>query len=224
MIQINPKTKHKRQLNGFGEGNISVILCFFSLLFLSKGEGWSKDFGSYGQTFEVIEENLLNRIQEQLAAINESGKMAEHQSTLTKRVNERVMRPVPVEGMTVVSQNSVKEYDPTFILDQDIRDHEGNLIGEKGAQYNPLDYRPFGIPLLFIDGDNDQQVSWSLSQEGKTVLVKGSPISLEKQYQKPFYFDQGGAIAKRLGIDKVPAKVSQDGKKLRIDFVKISEN
>lgn len=196
----------------------------FILLAFSVGYSDSKDLGSYGQTFDISEENILKRIQEQLSIMESSGKIKEHQLLLTKRVNDRVMRPVPVEGLGDVQENSVKEYDPSFILDQDIRDHEGNLIGEKGSRYNPLDYMSFGAPLIIIDGDNDHHVNWSLSQEGKVVLVKGSPLSLENQYRKAFYFDQGGSITKRLGIDKVPAKVSQDGKILRIDFIDLTQN
>lgn len=211
------------RISVIGYGGRSKILKVLVLTVLGGGMIQAKDLGSYGTTFDILEENLLARIQEKLSILEKSGEMKSHQLALTKRVNERVLRPLPVEGLSLVTQNSVKEYDPTFILDQDIKDHEGNLIGEKGTRYNPLDYMSFGVPLLFIDGDDDQQVNWSLSQEGKIVLVNGSPILLENQHQKPFYFDQKGAIAKRLDIDQIPAKVSQDGKKLRIEFVNLSE-
>lgn len=188
------------------------------------GEGsQAKDLGTYGATFEIVEDNFLTRIQERLANLEKSGKMKDHQQELIKRVKESVLIPSPVEGLKIVIENSIKEYDPTFILDRDIKDHEGNLIGGKGTHYNPLDYMSFGIPLLFIDADNDQQMNWSLSQEGKIVLVKGSPISLETKYQRQFYFDQGGSIVSKLGIDQIPAKVFQEGKKLKIKFVKLSD-
>lgn len=219
------RAKKKRKQRGFKmRPRVSVAGFILFIVLLIGGRGGdteAKDLGSYGPTFDIVEENFLVRIQEKLAVLEKSGKMKDHQLELTKRVKERVLRPVPVGGLTVVTKNSVKEYDPTFILDQDIKDHEGNLIGKKGAIYNPLDYRPFGVPLFFIDGDDANQVSWALSGQGKIVLIKGSPLTLFKEFQHQFFFDQGGSIVKKFGIDQIPAKVSQEGKKLKIEFIKL---
>jgi conjugal transfer pilus assembly protein TraW len=51
----------------------------------------------------------------------------------------------------------------------------------------------------------------------KPILVNGGPMDLMRRWKKRVYFDQGGSMVKRLGIENVPALVTQDGKRLRID-------
>lgn len=188
------------------------------MIILTSGGGEAKDLGVYGTTFEIREENFLTHIQKKLTDLERSGKIKSHQEELIKRVQDRIERPVPIKGLQKAKSNSVKEYDPSFVLDRDIKDHEGRLIAAKGTFYNPLDIVSFGEPLLLIDGDDENHVQWALNQKGKCVLTSGSPVALERQYKRPFFFDQSGIIVKKLGIDEIPAMVSQSGNKLRIDM------
>ena len=40
-----------------------------------------------------------------------------------------------------------------------------------------------------------------------------------RRWKRPVYFDQHGQLVERLGIRHLPALVSQDGKRLRIDEI-----
>ena len=51
----------------------------------------------------------------------------------------------------------------------------------------------------------------------KPILVAGSYLALMQRWQLPVYFDQQGALTRKLGITHVPALVSQEGMQLRID-------
>jgi conjugal transfer pilus assembly protein TraW len=51
----------------------------------------------------------------------------------------------------------------------------------------------------------------------KPILVGGSYLDLMKSWRTPMYYDQQGLLTRRLGITRVPAIVSQDGLRLRID-------
>lgn len=186
---------------------------------VTSGEGEAKDLGVYGTTFDIAEENFLTHIQRKLEVMEKSGKIQNYQEELSRKVSERVERPIPVDGIRRVKSESAKEYDPSFVLEKDIKDHEGRLIALKGTVYNPLDTVSFGEPLLLIDGDDDNHVQWALEQKGKCVLISGSPVALEKQYGKPFFFDQSGIIVKKLGIEEIPARVFQSGNKLRIEMI-----
>jgi conjugal transfer pilus assembly protein TraW len=42
-----------------------------------------------------------------------------------------------------------------------------------------------------------------------------------KAWRTPVYYDQQGTLSRRLGIRQVPAVVSQDGLRLRIDEVSV---
>ena len=137
------------------------------------------------------------------------------------RVRQSIDRPRPVEGLQKATTYQLRDYDPSFILDKDIKDHEGNLIATAGTKYNPLDYHSFGKPILLIDGDDVSQVAWSLNQEGKIVLTKGAPLLLTKEYKRTFFFDQAGVLVNKLGVSKVPTRVSQKDKVLLIEKIPI---
>jgi conjugal transfer pilus assembly protein TraW len=188
------------------------------LILLTISEVGAKNLGMYGQTFEIAELSLLEVIEQRIKNLKESGKLDLHQQEIQKRVEERIKRPKPVQGIKMAEHHSSRLYDPSFVLKEDIKDHQGRSLGKVGSSYNPLDYVSFREPFLFIDGDDLAQLQWALSQPGKIVLVSGSPIELEQHYQKPFYFDQGGILTKKFAINQVPARVSQQGKMLLIEF------
>ena len=113
-----------------------------------------------------------------------------------------------------------------MVLARDIRDNTGQLLFAKGTQVNPLEVVSLSKRLVFFDGGDARQVAFAkqtLSSAGagtKPILVGGQPLKLMRSWKRPVYFDQGGTLVKRLGIQQVPAIVSQDGKRLRIDEVR----
>jgi len=53
----------------------------------------------------------------------------------------------------------------------------------------------------------------------KPILVGGSYVGLMKSWGTPVFYDQEGTLVRKLGISAVPAIVSQEGLRLRIDEV-----
>ena len=51
----------------------------------------------------------------------------------------------------------------------------------------------------------------------KPILVAGSYLDLMKRWQIPVYYDQQALLTRKFGIERVPALVSQEGMRLRID-------
>ena len=56
----------------------------------------------------------------------------------------------------------------------------------------------------------------------KPILTAGSYLNLMRSWRVPVYYDQQGLLTRRLGIRQVPALVSQDGLRLRIDELEIT--
>jgi conjugal transfer pilus assembly protein TraW len=179
----------------------------------------AKDLGTIGTTFEIHEKSLLKVIEEKLQDLQASGKLEEHQKKLQTRVRQSIKRPRAVKGLQKTVTYQSREYDPSFVLNKDIKDHDGNLIAIAGTKYNPLDYHSFGKPLLLIDGDDVPQVSWALNQDGKIVLTQGTPVLLTNEHKRTFFFDQGGVLAKKFSISNVPIRVSQKDKVLMIEEI-----
>lgn len=179
--------------------------------------------GVVGTTFEIHEKSLLKVIEERLQELQSSGKLIVHQKELQERVLHSIEHPRAVEDLQRATKYQSRDYDPSFVLDKDIKDHQGNSIATAGAKYNPLDYHSFGKPLLLIDGDDISQVAWALNQEGKIVLTQGTPLILTKEHKRTFFFDQGGLLVKKFDVSKIPVRISQKEKVLMIEEINLRE-
>jgi conjugal transfer pilus assembly protein TraW len=178
-----------------------------------------KDYGVVGATFEIIEEDLLEVIGQNLRKLNEDGSLQKHQQKIALEAQEKIKRPKAVAGIKHTTKPRSFIYDPSITVPYDLKDHQGKVFHAKGAKVNPLDYKPLTKPLLFIDGDNQPQVEWAMTQPSaaQIILTNGSPFELMEKIDRPVYFDQEGVLVKKLGIQQAPAKVTQQGKHLLIE-------
>lgn len=191
------------------------------LLFISSGVK-AQDLGCFGQTFEIIEPDLIERIHEKLKSLEQSGKLKVHQLTLQQRIIDSVRTPQSVEGLRKTIEARTFTYDPSITVPYDLKDHQGIVFAKAGTTINPLETHALSGSLLFIDGSDPEQVDWALRQKSekqKVILVKGSPFLLMKHYGTKMYFDQGGVLIAKLGIRQVPAQVFQKGKMLQIEEI-----
>jgi conjugal transfer pilus assembly protein TraW len=180
----------------------------------------ARDYGQRGTVFPVIETDLLEQIRLRLTGMEQSGETARLNAELKHRTIARVNRPDPVAGLARASTARVWSFDPTITLGADIRGANGALIHAVGTRVNPLDTVRLRGDLLFLDGDDPDQLAWALRQDkaAKLILAKGAPLDLMKARQRRFYFDQGGQLTAKFGIKAVPARVRQQGR-----FLEVSE-
>ncbi|WP_103727274.1 type-F conjugative transfer system protein TraW [Novosphingobium sp. HII-3] len=185
------------------------------------------DHGQVGEAWPVAEPDLLEVIRAKLESAKASGKLDELNARFAEKVKARVMRPAPVAGLSPATEDRSWEFDPTVVIENDIRDHKGNLIAAAGQRINPLDTVAMTQKLLFIDGDDPDQVSWAMAQgddlKAKVIMVKGSPFDLMKANQRRFYFDQAGSLTAKFGIEHTPASVEQKGKVLIVTEAALKE-
>ena len=192
---------------------LAVLLCPAPVL--------ARDYGQRGTVFPVIERDLLEQIHSRLTQMERSGETARLNEDLKRRTIARVNRPDPVAGIVRASEARRWQFDPTITLAADIRGAKGELIHAAGTRVNPLDSVGLRADLLFLDGDDPDQLAWALKHtvNAKLILVKGAPLELMKARQRRFYFDQGGKLTERFGIRSVPARVRQQGRLLEISEI-----
>lgn len=146
-----------------------------ALLVIEPMRGQAKDYGLAGQTFPVIEPDLLATIEARLKRAEASGEMARINAQFAKRAAAKVRRPDPVAGITTTERARTWDYDPSVTLEQDIRDQQGQLIAAAGQRINPLDFVTIRQDLVFIDGDNIAQLDWATARysdsQAKIILV-----------------------------------------------------
>lgn len=202
-------------------GSIAPVAAL--LLFVGPMRGEARDYGHAGQTFPVIEPDLLSTIEARLRRAEASGELARMNEVFAKRVEQRVRRPRPVEGITAARIGRSWDYDPSVAIERDIRDQKGNLIAAAGHRINPLDFIAIRQDLVFIDGDNAAQLAWATSRytdlKAKIIFVSGSPIEQMTARKRRFYFDQEGKLTRTFGIEHTPAVVSQNGKAMRVSEI-----
>jgi conjugal transfer pilus assembly protein TraW len=202
------------------------LLAFFIVNFMTTSSVSAqprllKDHGIVGTTFEIQEEDLLEVIERKLQVLEKDGSLQVHQKKMVEEAQQKIKRPKPVEGVRHTTEGRSFIYDPSLTVSYDLKDHQGKVFYKAGTKVNPLDYRYLSKPLLFIDGDDEQQVEWVLKQgeEGTTliILIKGSPFELMAKLDRPIYFDQEGTLTSKLKITQVPARVTQQGQHLLIE-------
>lgn len=180
-----------------------------------------------GPVHPIVEPDMLQEIYRVLKEKQKTGELARLQQQAVERGKHSIENPKPVKGLARVEKARFFYWDPTIKVPKTIKDPEGNVIAEAGKTVNPLDYVNLPQHLLFFDGSDPAQVSKASAvikhYNGlvKAVLVNGQPLELTRQWKFQVYFDQGGALVRRLGIERVPSLVSQEGKKLRIDELEV---
>lgn len=176
------------------------------------------DHGQMGQTWPVIEPDLMSVIKAKLDEAQRTGKIDDLNREFARKAEQRVMRPVPVAGIRAAEQDRSWEYDPAIVVENDIRDHKGNLIAAAGQRVNPFDTVRLTKNLIFINGDSQAELDWAMAhgtdREAKIIMVNGSPFERMKAYKRRFYFDQSGVLTERFGIRHTPALVEQEGQVL----------
>ena len=198
-----------------------LIILFLFLTYFSQNV-FAKDLGVHGQIYDIAEEDLKQYIYNKLTSLEESGELKKIQKEQQQQVIKRAKRPKAVTGLVNATKNREFIYDASVIAKNNIYDHSGNIIVQKGTRVNPLDYKKFSQTLLFIDGDNPLHIDWSMNQKQDSntliILTKGNVIDLMSKHQTRLYFDQNGYLTKTFGIKALPAKVFQDK-----DVIKVRE-
>ena len=188
----------------------------------------ASDHGVVGQTFPIVEPDLLATIEAKLQRLQANGEIDRMNAAFAKRTEARVRRPQPVSGITPAAEARTWAYDPTITIERDVQDQKGNYIARRGQTVNPLDFAAVTQALVFVDGDNDAEMAWATANysdlKAKIILVSGSPIDEMTQRQRRFYFDQEGRLTGKLGIRHTPAIAVQDGRVMKLTEIKLKGN
>jgi conjugal transfer pilus assembly protein TraW len=184
---------------------------------------WAEDFGTVGPTHPIAEPHLLNAIEQQLRAKEKSGELARLEAAARERIIDSIEHPRPLAGVRRAERSRTFYFDPSIVVHDNITDAKGNIIVPAGTRANPLNIVSLSKRLLFFDGSDEQQVAHArqliahYDGQVKPILVAGSYLALMQRWRTPVYYDQQGALTRKLGITQVPALVSQEGAQLRID-------
>ena len=183
----------------------------------------AQDLGVIGPVYPIAEPSLLDVIIAKLRAASDDGTLGRLQREALARIRQGIDDPAPVAGLVRTRHPRHFHHDPSIVVQEAIRDAEGRVVVPPGTVVNPLDTVPLSQALLFFDARDRDQVAEARklidARHGqvKPILIGGSYLELMRRWRRPVYYDQQGVLTTRLGIRQVPALVTQDGRRLRID-------
>lgn len=186
-----------------------------ALILLLYSKAFTRDFGTKGATFPIIEEGFVHMIERRLKNID----IPKHQQFIQERAKKQVLNP---KGFHLPRATNERSYlvDPTFELKEDIKLPDGKILYSKGTKVNPLDHMPLDRKLILLDGLDKRQIKWledfNINEKDVVILTNGSPIELSDQLNRPIYFDQHKQFVSKFSIDQLPAVVSQENNLIRV--------
>ena len=185
----------------------------------------AKDLGVRGATWPVAEPDLLAQIEARLMDMQRSGALARLEDEARDGARRMLEEPEPAPRIAPAREARSRLFDPAITVARDIRAADGVLIAAAGTRVNPLERVALVRDLLFVDGRRPAEIAWALAHEGpaKIVLLAGRPLELMRRHRRPFFFDQGGRLAARLGLRFTPSLVEQAGSRLRITEIPVEE-
>lgn len=201
----------------------ATMACLSVLCMIATGAARAQDLGVIGPVYAIAEPSLIEVIRARLQEIQENGTLERLQHESQARIAHEIEQPAPVAGIGRAKRARSFFYDPSIEIPDPITDATGRVIVAPGTRVNPLDTVSLSRPLLFLDARDGEQVDRARRLLGehhgqlKLILTGGSYLELMRRLKRPVFFDQQGQITAKLGIRHVPALVTQEGRRLRID-------
>ena len=183
----------------------------------------AQDLGVIGPVYPIAEPSLLDLILAKLRDAEATGALAKLHREARTGITRGIENPAPIAKITKTSKARSFYFDPSIVVPAAITDADGKVLIAPGTRVNPLDTVSMSKQLLFIDARDAAQVGRAktlVDERGgkvKVILTGGSYLELMRRWKRPVFFDQQGQLTDKLGIRHVPALVTQEGKRLRID-------
>lgn len=175
-----------------------------------------------GQTFPVAEMDFRQYVFFKLNKMKQSGELEKIKKEAINRVANSALRPKP---LNLETQDKSLTYfvSAEQVVEKDIFLPDGRLLVKKGTKINPFHRVSLPYVMIFIDGDDDQQVLWAKSYVTKIgankIILTGGNVKEASKIFSHIYFDQEGKITKKLNITHVPSVASQSSDKWKIEVI-----
>ncbi len=200
---------------------------------------YADNLGVEGSVYQIVEPDMLTGIHEKLEMMKTNGELERQKQAVIRRTIQHILRPRPVSGVSDLPKGKkpvVRYFNPTIILNKNIKNANNDIIARKGTRVNPLDSIRFNETLIFINGDNARQIHWAnqlikrdtqKQKPFKIILVNGDINATAKALHHQIYFDQHGTLCHHFKIKHTPTLVFQptqnkdESKKLLVQEVQI---
>lgn len=184
---------------------------------------FAKDYGQVGPVYSIKEISFLDYIHSKLISMKNSGELGQVQKEFVDKVKNNADRPTG-SILPKALKDSIRKYDPSVSVKNDIKNQDGILVAKAGTVVNPFDYIALSKEMVFINADNADELEFAakkLKQNSlnKIILVSGGIKDTNIKLDHPVYFDQGARLVNKFDIKATPTVISQSGRMLLIKEV-----
>jgi len=206
----------KRVFN-FGNKFVAKLIIYLIVYFLSLTNvvAEPKDLGVYGNLYPIEEVDLL-------AYIYERGKSVSPEE-IEKRVRERFSSYLEVSlGVPEVREKRVRYVDPSITVSSPVYDHEGHVVSPPG-RFNPLTRIQLTKAIVVLK-ESQLGIIPEIKNNHKNLLILLTDGNLKRASttlgQMVYRADRN--ILERLGVEKVPSVITQEGERLRVEEIVVN--
>jgi hypothetical protein len=176
-----------------------------------------KDLGVYGNLYPIEEVDLL-------AYIHERGKNLNPEE-VERSVREKFSRSLEVSlGVPLVKEKRIRYVDPSITVSSPVYDHEGHVVAPPG-KLNPLEKIQLTKTIVVLK-ESQLGIIPELKKTHRNLLILLTYGNLERASsiagQMVYRADKN--ILDRLGVERVPSVITQDGERLRVEEIPISDS
>jgi len=193
----------------------------FVVLVSGPASGAINDLGVVGETYPVVEPDVVAELKEEAARKNPFG-----DNEFLERM--KTYQPEDIHHLPRATMDRTFLVDMTYTLDRDLLDGEGKVIYPRGFTFNPLDYVSFSGGMLVIDGSDPMQIKWFTktpyvnNHRVRLLLSGGYAYNLIEELKRSVFY-LTDEIADRLQLAAVPSLVIQQDKKLQVREILVPE-
>lgn len=182
---------------------------------------FAENLGKAASTYPVIEQDLAEVFRARAQARVKDGTWDKLMAQQAEQAKSYVANPPGLHLPRALAYRAFY-FDPTVVLEDDVRGALGQVLWPRGTKVNPLDYITYRKTLCFFDGADRKQVAWVQSRcldpvSSKAIAVNGPILKLNEELQTMIYFDQHGALSQHFKLRALPSVVRQTGKVFAIE-------
>ena len=198
-------------------GRRARMAAFLAAVFLfpvpsAPARGAGKDLGVHGRLYEIVEEDMLSYVRRKAGEIDIR---ALREKTVRNAGRAHGKLSAVSLGVPPAEEERVRRVDPSVKVANPVYDHAGRIVSPAGI-VNPLDHVPFSKPVLVLREDQVRPLLGEILEKKPTLLLTDGDVRRASSLAGRMVYRASPFILERLGVEKTPSLVTQDGNRLRV--------
>lgn len=194
------------------------------LLLLSSPPAYAKVVGTYGQLYEIAEQDMLKLIEAKAAGFDFDQWKYDEMLRISNSFSK--FRPTnAVSGLPPSTKGVAYRVDLTYSIPYDVYDINGNVLYPRGFTFNPLELmRKKGMSftpiIVVLNGLRKNEIEWfnrkfadPRAEHILLLLTDGYALELAEELERPVYY-LSELLRAKFQIRETPSVVIQNSREL----------